>query len=157
MFPSISPQFQNMATLSPPQIDTLLATHCQVTVSACDMFVETLNFNTGPLGNNTLARELHLGLKQYKVDNDFLLTSTMLSETGMDMLLKCSDRLLLAFKQLQDYVERERHSSLTRMVGAEQVNESADQLEMMATSVSLTKPGFNASEKGKSVASDHPN
>lgn len=111
------------------------------------MFIETLNFNTGPLGNNTLARELHVSLKQGKVDNDFLLTYTQLSESGMQLLLKCSDSLLLAFKTLQDIVEQERLAELERVVGREEAYASANDLSPTA----LTKPAFNSSEKGKSV------
>ena len=82
-FPTVSVDYVNCNSLPAEDLQKRLQNHCQVTNATCDMFVETLNFNQGPLGDNQLARELHAALNQHKVDNDYLLTFTHLSESGI--------------------------------------------------------------------------
>ncbi len=61
------------------------------------------------------------------------------------MLLKCSDKLLQAFKTLQDCVEHDRLRHLEKQIGHEETHYiSTDDLP-------LTRPVSNNLEKGKMV------
>ena len=63
----------------------------------------------------------------------------------IDLLLKCSDKLLQVFKTLQDYVERDRLRHLEKQIGPEETHyKSTDDLI-------LTRPVANNLEKGKMV------
>ncbi|KAJ3358239.1 hypothetical protein HDU91_005268 [Kappamyces sp. JEL0680] len=92
--------------------DQALEQHRTSVATTCDMFIETLNFNDGPLGNNQLARDLHQHLKQLKIDNDAWLNGAYSDATTgtcpaltPELLLECNDRLLESFKALAAMVK----------------------------------------------------
>lgn len=87
------------------QVFESLSKHAEVVQSSCDLFLEALNFNTGYIGDNQLARELHSKLTQLKYANDkWIERLNELEESAVALLLNCSDSLAKAFNTFADMV-----------------------------------------------------
>jgi hypothetical protein len=68
-------------SLSKMRLAQEISNHCESVTTACELFVETLNFNQGYIGNNELARELHTQCKDLKITNDLWIHRTDLNES----------------------------------------------------------------------------
>lgn len=67
-------------SLSQMRIVQEVTVHCDNVMNTTELFVETLNFNQGYIGDNDLARDLHTQCKQLKITNDKWLERVDLNE-----------------------------------------------------------------------------
>jgi hypothetical protein len=77
-------------SLSRERVAQEVTQHSELVTTTCGLFVETLNFNQGYIGNNDLARDLHSQCKDLKLINDKWLQRNDLNEGITDDLYLCS-------------------------------------------------------------------
>ncbi|KAJ3000497.1 hypothetical protein HDV02_005362 [Globomyces sp. JEL0801] len=83
--------------------------HCETVNSTSDMFIETLNFNQGHIGDNSLARELHGTCTKLKAANDiWIQRCPENNEAALAMLIAAGEKLHTAFQTLVNITESQR-------------------------------------------------